>query len=145
MKSAVREHLERLVGKDRLLTPLVTRVQAVAFAAAWNLDKGESCDDCCTADNFRFDIEGPAHSPWNMAACRVFCADYMKYHKLPSTANITKDIERSFYTRLKTLRRKYVLHLSQPDRQAIVTRENRRHQRKSRVRSSLSGSSAWSC
>lgn len=145
MQSAVREHLIRLVGKDRLLTPLVIRAQAIAFAAAWNIDNGESCGPCCTADDFRFDIEGPAHSPWNMSACRVFCADYIEHHKLPSTANIMKDIEHSFYTRLKTLRRKYVLHLLQQDRQAAVARKNRRYQRKSRVRSSLSRSSTCSC
>jgi hypothetical protein len=93
---------------------MVTSQQAAQFAAAWNIDDGESSEPCCVASHFRIDILGTPRSPWNRSAARVFCDDFLKEKDLTPTPDIMQDVMDSFYTRLKTLRRDYQLNLLHP-------------------------------
>jgi hypothetical protein len=136
-QAKVRQYLERLVGKGRLLVPLVHADEAVAFAARWNVDEGESCGPCCNAESFKFDILGPPHSPWNKSASRVFCDSYIKFYNLPSTHAVIMDVENSFFLRLKTLKQKFKSSRLLADQQETVRARARRYQRKSQVCSQL--------
>jgi len=132
----IREHFERLVGKPRLLQPLVNQDEAVSFAAQWNAIGGDSCQPCCDADSFRFDILGPPHSPWNKSASRVFRDSYIDYYNLPSTTAVMMDVEDSFFVRLRTLKRSYNASRLMLDQRRSVSSKARRYQRKAQVCSS---------
>lgn len=129
---AVRRHLEQLVGVDNLLTPLVSSEQANEWGAGCDRGDDEG-GHCCTLSNFRFDIQGTPHSPWNQSAAQVFCEDFRKLHKLPEAA--IADIMNCFYTRVKTLKAEYVRRMKEPEEQLEIARKTRRYRRKCTVRS----------
>jgi len=132
-QATIRGHLERLVGKNRLLQPLVDQDEAAAFAARWNMVGEDSCRPCCDADSFRFDILGLPHSPWNKSASRVFRDSYIDYYNLPSTTAVMLDVEDSFFTCLKTLKRSYRASRLLLGQRLNVSSKTRRYQRKSQV------------
>ncbi|KAG6849349.1 hypothetical protein H0H93_009215 [Arthromyces matolae] len=124
----VRQHLARLVGKDNLLIPSVTPAEASTWKC--NVEAfGEDFDGaCCTSSQFRYHLLGPPRHPWNRSAAKVFAADYMRHHQLPATMETAELVIGAFYTRLKTLRRKYFtrVHVVTP----VDPQRLRRDQRK---------------
>lgn len=133
-QGSIRLHLEHLVGRDSLLISTVTRDQAIAFAAGWDIDGGASCDPCCTASHFRYDLLGPPHSPWNTSAARVFCDDFIDFHELERTPVLTDDLLRGFFSRIKGLRRAYKIHHLSQAHQKDHARRARQAARKANVR-----------
>jgi hypothetical protein len=129
----LRKHLTELVGKDRLLIPLVTNEQAAAFEALWNVDHGGSCSSCCSAHDFRFDILGAPHSPWNSSAARVFADHFTTFHGIPQTPTAIHDAMACFFTRIKTLKDGYKCLSKGEHEQRIIARSSRRYQRKNTV------------
>lgn len=110
---------------------MVTLVESRIFSAAWNIDKGQSCDPCCAVNNFRIDLFGVPLSPWNRSAARVFCRDFTDLHGLPEEAN--SDVIECFLTRVKTLKAAYQAFLRDrrdPLQKAQEDRATRRQQRK---------------
>lgn len=110
---------------------MVTSTESRIFSAGWNIDEGQSCEPCCTLEDFRIDLFGPPICPWNTSAARVFCRDFTDLHDLPEEANV--DVIKHFMTRVKTLKAAYRAHLRNrrdPEERALEARGLRRQQRK---------------
>lgn len=124
----VRSHLVRLVGENFLSTDMVTQDQARTFAVAWNIDGGQTCGPCCTVHDFKVDLIGPPQGEWNQSAGRVFCRDFLNFHRLPDDA--TEAVLGAFFTRIKTLKAKYKKSLLQESQRRDIERQERRYRRK---------------
>lgn len=106
-------------------------MESRTFSAGWNIDDGQSCDPCCSLNDFRIDLSGPPICPWNKSAARVFCNDFTDFHGLPEEANA--DVIGYFLTRVKTLKAAYRAHLRDrrdPLEKGREARATRRQQRK---------------
>ena len=128
-QQAIRSHFIYLIGVDRLYTS-AARDEASEFAALWDANDGQ-CNHCCSASDFRVDLFGSPHSAWNVSAARVFCKDFRRFHKLPSTAS--DDITRSFFTRVKTLKAELAGLNQDRAEQTKIARAMRRYRRKTTV------------
>lgn len=136
LQRSIRQHFVKLIGEDRLLIPTVSRPEADAFAAGWNLDNGDSVPPCCTESSFRIDLLGTPHSPWNQSAARVFCSSFIRFHHLSHSSATITDITNAFYTRVKTLKSDYA---TANQRDTGKPRHMRRWQRKRTVGQFLHG------
>ncbi|KAF5378192.1 hypothetical protein D9615_007591 [Tricholomella constricta] len=103
LASKVRSYLIRLVGSSRLLVPSVSHAEAAEWAETASHDHGEATHPA----EFRLYILGPPRHPWNRSAAKVFAKDYIRFHQLEDRVETTLEVMEAFYTRLKTLRRKY--------------------------------------
>lgn len=106
-------------------------MESRVFSAGWNIDGGQSCDPCCSPDDFRIDLLGLKRCPWNISASRVFCRDFTDLHDLPEEAY--PDVIKCFFTRIKTLQAAYRAHLRNlrdPLQKEQEDRGVRRQQRK---------------
>ena len=121
----MRNHLVHLMGPR---VQSVDKETADVFAAALGLRHER--DDCCTASHFRIDILNGPRSPWNRSAARVFAIDFARFHDLDLNGPLLDDIENTFFTRVKTLRAKYLKSLRPKAGNELDTQKDRRWQRK---------------
>ena len=98
------------------------------FAATSGLQHERN--DCCTVSHFQIDILNGPRSPWNRSAARVFTIDFAHFHDLDLNGALLDDIERAFYTRVKTLRADYLKSLRPKISIEHNSQKDRRWQRK---------------
>jgi hypothetical protein len=111
---------------------LVSREDAEVFAQSWDFHKGGSSQHCCSKEDFRIDLYGPPHSPWNKSAAIVFGLDFMDVAHVQSSLEEVMD---QFFTRLKSLKAKHkqaITLLSSAER-LVKKQKERRAQRKQEV------------
>lgn len=130
-QSKIRKYLEELMG-DNMFSPdlRVPTREILGFEAIWNADPFD-CPPCCDIDNFRIDIMGSPHSPWNQSAARVFGMEFLRRHNLPYS-DIFK-VENAFYTRVKTLVADYKKVAAGAAKVAQAARDQRHRARKLKV------------
>lgn len=132
LQKAIREYLAELIGNNA--QHIATREQLVTFGAAWDVDAGDSCGPCCSADNFKIDLLGSPHSSWNRSAARVFTDAFIQYQQLPRTSAVIQDVIDRFHNRIKSLKAKNKRALQPRLEQENISRSTRQFQRKRTVR-----------
>jgi hypothetical protein len=105
---------------------LVTNEQA----ALWNVDHGGTCNSCCSAHDFQFDILGAPHSPWNSSAARVFADHFTTFHGILQTSTAIHDAMACFFTHITTLKDDYKCLLKDEHEQHIIACSSKHYQRK---------------
>ncbi|KAL4061726.1 hypothetical protein J3A83DRAFT_4101178 [Scleroderma citrinum] len=100
--------------------------------SAWD----PNCGPCCTAENFRIDLEGYTRSGWNKSAAQVFATEYMKRHKGESYT--LEFVVEAWLTRVAGMKAQY--KRLQQDESALKKYKvlHRRRQRKGEVCHELS-------
>lgn len=63
--------------------------------------------EATSEEDFKFDIEGTRHSPWNKSAGRVFARYAMREAGLPRTYETFQGLQNAFTSHLDTIIRRY--------------------------------------
>ncbi|KAG2014968.1 hypothetical protein CC2G_008283 [Coprinopsis cinerea AmutBmut pab1-1] len=98
----IRDFFDVLLG-DNPQEHCPTTVELTAFAATWNPHEPE-LNPCCTPEDFRIDVIGGPHSPWNQSAVTVFVTAFAEYQGYVLTPDLAKEISSFAFTRIKTLK-----------------------------------------
>lgn len=102
---------------------------SVANLRAFNPERGE----CCTASNFRLNLEGTSRDDWNTSATRVFVNDFLRKHTgYPAENQVVRSaIWEKTAAAIKSLIQSYRRKdLSAHQRRAAQKRRNRRERKR---------------
>ncbi|KAJ7074937.1 hypothetical protein B0H15DRAFT_792452, partial [Mycena belliarum] len=94
---------------------------------------GTRANQATSAENFRFDILAPRHSPWNNSAARVFAELTISQLCLPNTIEMFEAIRHAFTGHLDRITRRYKHSLKSKTQQAYLEAQGRRTSRKYQV------------
>ena len=100
-----------------------------------------SGQECCTADNFLYDMFSRPSSPWNRSVARVFAKSFREQH--PDFQMSEKEVMEAWQKHTETLRRQFK-DLEKADAEARYDRSRHRQQeRKRQVRVYSGPQASW--
>ncbi|KAJ3505876.1 hypothetical protein NLJ89_g7183 [Agrocybe chaxingu] len=121
----IREHLKRLCPDQSLAL--------VPVAEAWQFEEASKSNPnlvSCSADAFRYCIEGPPRCAFNKSSARVFMRNYAEFYNLNLSAKDTKDIYQRVLTAFKSAKRSNKVTKLPPEIRLSKKRASRRYARK---------------
>jgi hypothetical protein len=109
---------------------LFDRVASLTVVAAYDPEAG----NCCSAEDFRVDINGYPSSEWNKSCARVFAESFLaKYEVYDSPLVGSEKVEEAWITNFKRLRQTYAKQRSTETKNEGANSRKRRGERKSQV------------
>jgi hypothetical protein len=117
------------MGRNASNAPF-SRIASPDSVAAYDPDVG----DCCSADDFLVDIVGYPRSEWNKSCARVFAESFLaKYEEYCRPLAGVEEVEETWITHFKTLRRIYAKQRSTDAKNQEANQRKRRGERNSQV------------
>jgi hypothetical protein len=127
-KGNVRDHLFNLMKRENSESPFTgITVENDGDVTSFNPHNGP----CCTAENFRVNLNGNPKDPWNASAANVFVSDFIGCGTY-ACKNVEK-IKGAFFVHLKSLKRVFKKRQLDAVTIADAKRKAKRYQRKRNV------------
>ncbi|KAH9914566.1 uncharacterized protein B0H18DRAFT_125338 [Fomitopsis serialis] len=124
-KDCIRTHALRLMKRDTHKSPFAN-IPSAEQIAAFDPSSGR---ECCSADNFSYDIHARPSSAWNLSTARVFAADFKAQY--PRIEKSEDEVKQAWMAHTDTLRRQY---RDQAIAQSEALYEQKRHRQQERKR-----------